>query len=191
MATLLKLAIGSHTLVVDQSMKKQLYFSKNSMENKDFTQQYLEKFRYEDWEDEEEHRDLQIYDFCELMFENPVTADQRFIEAFITYSDANIPCFVSESGTVIDIHDAWMSGFHFSQKKWENMSELFKNMFNDRTFNFDRGNGEDDIVPVMGEGSPFETPCYKGGIKHKICGLLVSDCCWCTKHQCIIGKENI
>lgn len=35
----------------------------------------------------------------------------------------------------------------------------------------------------------FNTPCYLGGIMHKTCGGLGADCCWCTKHNCPIGKQ--
>lgn len=52
-------------------------------------------------------------------------------------------------------------------------------------------NPHDRVVANLSPMDAFNTPCYRGGIMHKTCGPLGSDCCWCKKHDCIIGKEAI
>ena len=83
-----------------------------------------------------------------------------------------------------DIHDA------MKQEPSTPIHECFleEESVKDLTFRLNRKTHEGDD-PVGFVGDKFNTPCYQGGIKHKTCGPLGSDCCWCKKHDCPIGKE--
>jgi len=117
--------------------------------NERFANDFLSKFKYDDWEETEfnlleandeeyeKHSSLQVGDFLIIIFEEPSTATQTFHWArIIIDEDYGIPCFavnedlddLNNSGELWGIHETALNAAFFSkvsEKSWFEDSRNF------------------------------------------------------------------